>query len=284
MAKRRLLWTPELIAKRIAEGRGGGEGYDYRPWLTIQDVPSSGRVHRIKGWGHGRVHHLLSDLEANAFYSCEWRQEVVDIREQYPLLPQEETLAIAEQLGVRHPADPRTRHPIVMTTDLFLTSRNVLRITYEPRTVKYENELKKLRTLEKLEIERRFWKARNLTLQIDRETSLAKDLYGNVKWVHPYFRLADLYPLPADKINEIAFALTRMVLRGDGTPLRSLTAACDELLSLRTGESLAVVRHLLANRWWSVDMTKFIRQGEPLRLLDTPKAALYGERGHITWD
>lgn len=284
MGKRRLLWTPELIARLIAEGRGRGEGYDYIPWLKIQNVPSLGRVHRIKGWGHGRVHHLLSDLEANYFYTFQWSLEIKDTREQYPLLPLEETLAIAERIGVRHPTDPRTRHPVVMTTDFFLTVRNALRVTYEPHTVKYENDLKKPRTLEKLEIERLFWKARNLDLIIDRETTLPKDLCENVKWVHPYFRLGDLYPLSEEQINEIAFTMTRMLLRGDGTPLRHLTAACDELLGLRTGESLAVARHLLANRWWSVDMAKRIRQGEPLILLKAPTAALYGEKRRIAWN
>lgn len=67
MAKRRRLTTSKSIEQRIKEGRGAGEGAQYQPWHTIQDVPSRGRCHRVKGWGHGRVHHLLSDLEYYVF-------------------------------------------------------------------------------------------------------------------------------------------------------------------------------------------------------------------------
>ncbi|WP_077849884.1 TnsA endonuclease N-terminal domain-containing protein [Clostridium puniceum] len=38
--------------------------------------------------------------------------DVVDIREQYPLLPIEDTLAIALELGIKHPEDPQTHQPI----------------------------------------------------------------------------------------------------------------------------------------------------------------------------
>ena len=59
----------------------------------------------------------MSNLERDYFYLLDWSSTVTDIREQYPLLPQEETLKIAEQCNIKHPRDPKTNHPIVMTTD-----------------------------------------------------------------------------------------------------------------------------------------------------------------------
>ncbi len=41
MAKRKRTLTDKLIEKRIKEGRGQGIGADYKPWLTVQDVPST---------------------------------------------------------------------------------------------------------------------------------------------------------------------------------------------------------------------------------------------------
>ena len=35
--------------KWIKQGRGTGAGKDYQPWLTVRDLPSFGRSHRI--WG-----------------------------------------------------------------------------------------------------------------------------------------------------------------------------------------------------------------------------------------
>jgi len=262
------------IERRLAEGRGQGEGAEYNPWHHIQDFPSRGRVHRIKGWLHGRVHHLFSDLELHIFLTYLWsRNVVVDIREQYPLLPLEETLAIAETLGVRHPTDPRTKHPVVLTTDFFLTIRHPLANTYEPRTAKYLDDFLQPRTLEKLEIERCYWKCRNKDLRIVTEQHLPLVLIQNVAWVRPYFWLTDLYPLSQLTVNKIASELTSKVISTD-VPLKDLAAINDAQLGLKRGTSIAVVRHLIANEVWQVNMHAPIQLRAPLTLLSDPKGSL----------
>lgn len=42
MPKRQTGWTEAKISRYIKEGRGQGELASYKPWLTIQDVPSHG--------------------------------------------------------------------------------------------------------------------------------------------------------------------------------------------------------------------------------------------------
>ncbi|GGH79626.1 hypothetical protein JOD43_001737 [Pullulanibacillus pueri] len=66
----------------------------------------------------------MSDLERNYFYLSEYPDFVVGIREQFPLLPLEETIVTADELGIKHPTDPKTSEPIVMTTDFLLTINN----------------------------------------------------------------------------------------------------------------------------------------------------------------
>jgi hypothetical protein len=51
------------VRKWINEGRGAGKCKDYKSWLTVRDVSSVGRSHRIFGHKTRRTHHLLSDLE-----------------------------------------------------------------------------------------------------------------------------------------------------------------------------------------------------------------------------
>jgi TnsA endonuclease N terminal len=104
----------------------------------------------------GRIHHLLSDLERDTFFLFDWRESVCDIREQFPL-DREVTLRIADQLGVRHPRDPISDTPIIMTTDLLIDTMRGSRVAMLARAVKPEDELDKSRVLEKLEIERRYW-------------------------------------------------------------------------------------------------------------------------------
>lgn len=89
--------------KWVKQGRGKGSGKDYQPWLTVRDLPSAGRSHRIWGFQTQRTHHLLSDLELAAFFLFDWNPSVTDIREQYPLRL-EDTIELAAQARIRHPA------------------------------------------------------------------------------------------------------------------------------------------------------------------------------------
>jgi hypothetical protein len=83
MARTRAKFNAATIKKWIAEGRGQGDGREYRPWLTVQNVPSIGYVHRILGWITKRRHEFLSNLEANYFSLLDWSRSVTDAREQY---------------------------------------------------------------------------------------------------------------------------------------------------------------------------------------------------------
>jgi hypothetical protein len=38
MAKRKRENTPDIVERRIKEGRGTGRGGHYKPWLLVQDV------------------------------------------------------------------------------------------------------------------------------------------------------------------------------------------------------------------------------------------------------
>ncbi|HEV2800371.1 MAG TPA: TnsA endonuclease N-terminal domain-containing protein [Pyrinomonadaceae bacterium] len=276
MGRRRTRATEASIERWIKEGRGGGEGAEYKPWLHVWDVASKGRCHEIPGWGHGRVHHLLSDLEAFVFFIYEWARRVIEIKEQFPLFPLEETLAIAEEIGVAHPTDPITKHPMVMSTDFVLKVRSGLGFDYYARQVKYASALCNYRTLEKLEIERRYWLRRSVDYGLVTELDVPMPLVRNVKWVHPRLDLARLQPLTEADVREVAHLLTETVLTEDA-PLRKLTSACDSHLGLTRGDSLKVVRHLIAIRYWQVDMSQPIKQGERLVLLNTPGQELYRE-------
>ncbi|MEO0688448.1 MAG: TnsA endonuclease N-terminal domain-containing protein, partial [Cyanobacteria bacterium J06649_11] len=141
MAKRNRTVDDAVISKRLDSGRGQGKGSSYKPWLQIQDVPSIGLATRIKGWKTNRVHHFLSNLELNYFYVLEWSSIVTDIREQYPLLPREETLAIASNCGIRHPQEAQTKTPIVMTCDFLITIAANIEEIEVARTVKFAKDL-----------------------------------------------------------------------------------------------------------------------------------------------
>ena len=179
MAKRTNRWTEDKIVRYYVEGRGNGELSNYKPWLTIQDVPSTGRVHRLKGWKTNRIHHLLSDLERDYFYLLDWTEDVIDIREQYPL-DREKTVQIAEKKQINHPVDSTTRTPIVCTTDFLVTIRKGKEILHIARTIKPHEKLNDKRVIEKFEIERQYWADSNVDWGIVTELDLPKETCKNI--------------------------------------------------------------------------------------------------------
>lgn len=203
MAKRKRSVQETTIEKRLKECGGQGRGASYLPWLFVQDVPSLGLSTRIKGWKTERVHHLLSELETSYFYILDWSLSVSDIREQYPLLPLEETLAIADAIGVAHPTDPQTKQITVMTTDFIVTVPQTIGVIEQARTVKYAQDLQSQCTLEKLEIERCYWQKRNIDWGIVTEREISAIMVDNNQWLHPYRDVTNLSPLTESDIKRI---------------------------------------------------------------------------------
>ncbi len=147
MAKRSRSNDQQKIEKHLKKGRGEGRGATYQLWLRIQDVPSQGLASRVKGWKTGREHHLMSNLETNYFFVLDWSQSVLDIREQFPLLPLEETQEIAQQCGFVHPTDPSTQQSVVMTTDFLITLQQNLQHIEQARAIKPASDLQSQRVL-----------------------------------------------------------------------------------------------------------------------------------------
>ncbi len=254
------------IAKLVKAGRGQGRGRDYTPWLDVRSFSSLGYVSRVRGWKTGREHHLMSNLETDLFYLLDWSERVTDVREQFPLLPVEETVAIAEALGVRHPFDARSKLPIVLTTDFLVTMQGQPRDVEVARTVKPASELESVRTLEKFRIELQYWRSRNVQWSIVTDATLPRAAVENIKWVHPYLDLSGQQNIPPFSLPKIDAVLRDFLQRGHS--LSASAQACDDKLGLSPGTSLTLVRHLIATRQWVVDMTVRIDPTAPLKVMN----------------
>ncbi len=268
MAKRKRQDGCVTTERRLNEGRGNGRGKDYKPWLRVQDVPSQGLASRAPGSTTGREHHLLSNLEYNCFLVLDWDESVVDIREQYPLLPLEETLTLAEEIGIRHPTYPGSEDPVVCTTDFLISIRRGSRVVDEAIAVKPFQKLGGMRVLEKLELERRYWEKRNTPWHIVTEREIPLTLVENLKWLHPYQNMHALSPLTIDDVTRIRACLERCLPSTE--VLSRVAQKGDDRLGLTPGASLSVARYLLAARVWRADLSWPIGADHPLRLLDMP--------------
>ncbi|WP_372737031.1 TnsA endonuclease N-terminal domain-containing protein [Neptunomonas sp.] len=243
--------------KWIKEGLSELTGRDYTPFLTVRDVPSLGRRQRATSWTVGRLHHLLSNGESDYFYLSDFDPDIMDIREQYPLLPYTETLSIATKLGVKHPYMHGELH--IMTTDFLLTSKSEGLI---PVAIKLSKELEKRRTIEKIDIERSYWKKRGLELKIVTEHELNTLKADAIKFIHKYRSTKGLNLCPTLIIN-----IQRQLEKRHSNPFQSAAKLADQVdddLHLIDGTSLAVIRHLIASTKWLIDMDNGIDTTKPL--------------------
>lgn len=236
--------------KWLKEGRGQGEFADYKPWIKISDISSSGRSHRVFGHKTRRTHHLMSDLELATFLFLEWSPKVIDIREQFPL-KFDDTLKIAEDIQVKHPAIRGNIH--VMTSDFYVvhSNRDCSQLVLQ---AKYSKDLMKPRTLEKLEIERRYWQSKGVPWQIITENDIPKAVQNNIKWLYPE---AD-QDISFDVQDRLNF-YTKELARNSEKSIINLCKDIDTAYFSEIGTSLNEMRALLALRFFTFDIRKDFR-------------------------
>lgn len=187
---RRKLQSIQDFDRALKNGYGRGEGKDYKPWITVQDVPSTGTRSEIWGLKTKRVHHTLSSLETELFYLLEFSDSVIDIREQFPLIPLTFSLKISTILGIDPPKHPLSKKPIVLTTDFVITKKINNEIVYEAVSVKPEGLLSQ-RNLEKIEIERVWWELQGVKFWVFTGNEQTKIQSKNINWATHSIRQQD---------------------------------------------------------------------------------------------
>jgi len=252
--RRRYGFDEAKIQRFIRQKRGLGSGREYKPWLTVRDVPSMGRVHRPYSQKTGREHHLLSDNEYYAFINIHWDDQAIDIREQYPLIDRRETLEIASLCGIRHPVDPISRALWVITTDLLVTMADDFGVRQVAYSIKEAKALSNMRSLEKLEIERRYWERRGVPWYLLTNEQVKNQTSLNLAWIYN----SDV-TIDDSRYKEKDATIQKHLEELQKTrPYSPITATCgliDKGLGIIPGESLASLRRLLGLKKVLVDLT-----------------------------
>lgn len=249
MARGRKLESLNDYQRALKNKYGIGQGINYKPWLRIQDVKSHGTKSLIFGRKTNRDHHMLSGIESEHFYLAEFSDRVVDIREQFPILPLNYTQKIAKVLGVEHPKHPKTKEHIILTTDQLLTLDGPQGNSFHAVSVKPENESDKLRVLEKIEIERVCWELLGVSFSYFTGNELTKCQSQNIHWATSPFRENSL----SFSQEQIKCALSYIKL---GQCF--VEDLCNQLILINVvsnEEALSLVRLLIADKYIDVDLT-----------------------------
>jgi len=254
MTKSKYSLSEAQIAKRIKEGRGSGFGTDYSPWVRVDEVPSLGRSRQVYSHLTKRIHHLLSDLEFAVFLLLDNNPFVTDIREQFPLI-RDDTRDIAWENNLPHPANNGV--DAVMSSDFLVDSRD----KSVPKFVlqaKYTDSLDDARTVEKLEIERRYWKQKELPWYLVTEREIDPVAKTNIDWL--YVVKGELES--GDKVTTASsLAMFKAAVADNpGLNIIELCKAIDRAYDLEMGESLYDLRVLCASRVITFDVRKPFRK------------------------
>lgn len=250
MAKHQRKWDETIYCKYLREGRGQGVGSDYTPWILVQDFPSNGMVSRIQGTKTDRIHHLLSNYEMNMFFLLDWADEVVDIREQYPLLDLQQAIEMAEMAQIKYPYDPISGFPYVMTSDFYIeTTKGPMVIA-----VKTTADLENLRVREKLEIERRYWRKKNIRWRIVTEREINQTKARNIEWLAQAKDLG-LFGF-TDGLQKACIAFFMKQYYSDSGSLGDLLLDMEVRFELSDGMGLNIYKHLAYWKRIEFDATK----------------------------
>lgn len=276
-------FDPSVLARFERQGRGEGVQETYQPWhqVTRGDPASSGRSHLM--YWHGRLRHLLSDLEWGAQLFALMPRSLHDSTEQFPLALEESkhplsvyfarapkgdfpgTLALARQLGVRHPrvhgrGQSKDWRP---TTDLVLVfGDSVEGFRMLAVAVKPSPWASRPRAVDLLRLERAYWLARGVEWLLITPDVWVKSVVLTLRRTCPW---ALDEAVPAD-LRELAVATARANL------WVSVTALVEAIEKHAGGRHQA--QCALWQAVWSgalpIDLTRGWRPQEPLRHLSEP--------------
>lgn len=243
----------ERIAQRQAAGQGVGRGENYRGYVRVQDFYSFGEP--VRWWSPKlkRQVETFSGEETTCGRLLLWSPTIVDMHEQFPLLPIEDTLKIAKDLDVEHPMEDGL--PKVMTTDFHFEAVRDGRRWEGMRAYKPVAFLDD-RNLVKLEIERRFAEMHGITdWGLVTNLDLPPVEAANVDLLSSYAKLDDVPGLVLPDPAPLLTALSRRLFGEPSRPICELCAVVDaEFGHPDTPKCLVAINHAYATGSWPLDI------------------------------
>ncbi|WP_283441336.1 TnsA endonuclease N-terminal domain-containing protein [Noviherbaspirillum suwonense] len=160
---------------------------NYKRWLNICDVPSTGTSSSTSGIKVRRPVHLLSELETTYFYIAERTHSIVDIREQWPILHIDETLRLCSSLGIKHAY--REGYPEPFTIDFLLTEVVEGKpIIYRAASIKTAEDAKDPKVRQRLAVEFMWCQAHGIPWTLIDTSSFDRTVLETLRFLRSWFR------------------------------------------------------------------------------------------------
>jgi len=282
--KRRRVMTWDKLNERVQQGYGMGHGADYQPWLTLRRKNSSRESNQVAAHLHPlhRVGYFFSRGEYQIALLLLWLQ-IHDLREQYPLWPIAHPhplygtpgtdglqlgyctglFDIAAEAGIDHGYFPGTDIPYVATIDFLVTVRNgnefeLVAISCKP--IEDPDQEVKWRTLERLELERRYAERMRIRYLIMSSRFVPILMAGQLEWCMERASLSDV-PHLAECVDEFSYEFAAL----PHLSVSDAVARASESQKMSLEEGWMVFRHCAWTQAIDIDLSVPLLTSYPAR-------------------
>jgi len=230
--------------------------------LKVTTFSSKGRATRIYGYKTKRIHHLQSDNQLRLFLLLEWNDIVKNIEENVELKDLEITIDNVEDLRLDKFSDKETGQLYQLHTNFLVTTKRDNVEEHVAISVKALSEIERRTVIEKMEIERRFWKNKSIPFYVVTEKEINKQLVDNIKWVRE-----TLIDKSIESKRELAEHLYYFLQENKQKKSNDVLAEFDDSVGTKKGTALFIFRYLIGIKEIAVDMEKSIDLNEIISVL-----------------
>ena len=217
--------------------------------LKVTTFSSNGRVSRVYGYKTKKIHHLQSDNQLRVFLILEWSNKIKDIQENIELKDVEATIYNVDNLRLDKFRNKETTELYQLHTNFLVTIKNDNEEMQVAISVKSISELERKTVIEKIEIERRYWKAKQIKFYIITEKEINKQFVENIKWVREV-----LVNNGIEIKEEIAEKLYYFLQNNAECKVINMLDEFDKVENLKFGTALFILRYLIAKKEIEINM------------------------------
>lgn len=257
--------APKKYKTKIKDGQGVGEGIDYKPWYEATEyVPKTGiytspgernkklgNNTRKKGITIPRIHHLLSSYEIFLFTVFDLNPNIIDIREQFPLLKLDEVSDIFKYFNIKQ---IQSDEPHVLTTDFLirLNDKSELAVTFKP------TEFLSKRQMQLFQVEKEYWQRNGIEWKLctEKELPQSKTYLKNINELHNNLKTFKDKSISFYIVNAIYSFVNECSNDLRNHSLLEVAQIIDEDLSIDTGTSVTVFKVLIAKGIFQLDLNQ----------------------------
>lgn len=216
--------------------------------LKVTTFSSKGRVTRIYSYKTKKIHHLQSDNQLRFFLILEWINQVKDIQENVELKDLELTIDNIENLRLDKFTNKENQLYQLHTNFLvsIIGNNGEWQVAI---SVKSLSELERKTVIEKMEIERRYWKEKGIRFYVITEKEIDKQFVENIKWAREAFIDKSI-----ENKEELKEKLYYFLQEYKEKRIMNALNNFDEEEKLKEGTALFILRYLIAVKEVEINM------------------------------